>query len=385
MSYLGKREVNITMKVGFIGGGLDSAIGSAHFAAINIDRKYSLDAGMFSIDESINFSSGEFYGVDKNRVYANISDFLSAEQNNLDAVLVLSPTPLHFEHINHIFDAGIPVISEKALCTNSKDAEVLARRATSENKFLSVTFTYTGYPMVREIKRMISDGILGDVLSVHVEMPQESFIRSSASGTKPQPQAWRQLDYEIPSVTLDLGSHVVNLLEFITGNQVARVSGIASHAGDVSALVDNVLAIGELHNGTPISLNWNKVSLGKRNGLACTIYGSNGSISWEQENPEFLRYGAKDGAIQIIDRSHAMVKVAAERRYQRFKVGHPAGYIEAFANLYHDIAEDLTSFKAGRKFDNPYTHSAADSADGLRVLEALHESAAKKEWIEIRR
>jgi predicted dehydrogenase len=372
------------MKVGFIGGGLDSAIGSAHFAAINIDRKYSLDAGVFSIDGSINLSSGEFYGVDKNRVYANISDFVRAEQKNLDAVIVLSPTPLHSEHINHIFDAGISVISEKALCTNSKDAQLLATRIQSENRFLSVTFTYTGYPMVREIKRMISDGVLGDLLSVHVEMPQESFIRSSASGAKPQPQAWRQLDYEIPSVTLDLGSHVVSLLEFITGDYVARVSGIHSHAGEVSALIDNVLTIGELRNGTPISLNWNKISLGKRNGLACTIYGSNGSISWEQENPEYLRYGSKDGAIQIIDRSHPMVRVASERRYQRFKMGHPAGYIEAFANLYFDIAEDLTSHKAGRTFDNPYTHSARDSVHGLRVLEALHESAAKKEWIEIR-
>jgi predicted dehydrogenase len=371
------------MKVGFIGGGLDSAIGSAHFAAINIDRKYSLDAGMFSIDESINLSSGEFYGVDKNRVYANISDFLRAEQKNLDAVIILSPTPLHFEHINQIFDAGIPVISEKALCTNSKDAQLLATRTENENRFLSVTFTYTGYPMVREIKRMISDGVLGDLLSVHVEMPQESFIRSSASGTKPQPQAWRQLDYEIPSVTLDLGTHVVNLLEFITGDYVARVAGIASHAGEVSALIDNVMTIGELHKGTPISLNWNKISLGKRNGLACTIYGSNGSISWEQENPEYLRYGSKDGAIQIIDRSHPMVSVASERRYQRFKMGHPAGYIEAFANLYLDIAADLTSHQAGRTFDNPYTHTAKDSLHGLQVLEALHESAAKKEWIEI--
>ncbi len=373
------------IRVGFIGGGLDSAIGRAHFGALHIDRRFSLDAGMFSIDKSANHNSGDFYGVDVSRVYENISDFLDAERNNLDAVIALSPTPLHFEHINLVCDAGLPVISEKALCTNSKDAEVLARRVASEKKFLSVTFTYTGYPMVREIQRMIKDGMLGDVLSVHVEMPQESFIRANVTGGKPQPQAWRQLDYEIPSVTLDLGSHVINLLEFITGDQVARVSGIASHAGEVSALIDHVLAIGELHNGTPISLHWNKVSLGKRNGLACTIYGSSGSISWAQENPEYLHYGAKDGAIQIIDRSHPLVKVASESRYQRFKVGHPAGYIEAFANLYQDIADDLLNFREGRVSVNPYTHGAADSAHGLRVLEALHESAAKKEWIEIKR
>ena len=63
---------NNRLKVGFIGGGLDSAIGRAHFAAINIDRQYSLDAGMFSIDNAINLESGDFYGVDSARTYQEI-------------------------------------------------------------------------------------------------------------------------------------------------------------------------------------------------------------------------------------------------------------------------------------------------------------------------
>ena len=373
------------MKVGFIGGGTDSAIGRAHFSAINIDRKYSLDAGVFSIDSLANRGSGEFYGVSKERVYDDIESFLASECNQLDAVIVLTPTPLHFEHINQILDAQLPVISEKALCANSKDAATLADRVAREKRFLSVTFTYTGYPMVREIKRMVSDGILGELLACQVEMPQESFIRATASGGKPVPQEWRQLDYEIPSVTLDLGSHVVNLLEFITGDQIARVSALAHHSGEVSTLIDNVMAIGEMNRGSALSLNWNKVTLGKRNGLACTIHGSKASISWEQENPEYLRFAGKDGAVQILDRSHSMITIASQGRYQRFKVGHPAGYIEAFANLYQDIAKDLQSFKSGELLNNPYTHSATNSADGLRVLEALHESAASRSWVEIRR
>ena len=373
------------IKVGFIGGGLDSAIGRAHFAAINIDRKYSLDAGVFSIDSAINRTSGEFYGVNSARVYEDISQFLDHEKKNLDAVIVLTPTPLHHAHISQVFDAGLPVISEKALCANSKDAYDLVKRVKEEHKFLSVTFTYTGYPMIREIKRMIADGLLGDLLSCDFEMPQESFIRASASGGKPVPQEWRQLDYEIPSVTLDLGTHVINLLEFITGDQLARVSALANHAGEVSTLIDNVLVIGELDQGTPFSLNWNKVSLGKRNGLACTIYGSKAAISWEQENPEQLRFSGKDGALSVIDRSHSMISVASESRYQRFKVGHPAGYIEAFANLYHDIASDLTQFTSSSAISNPYTHDAENSAHGLAVLEAIHESAKNREWIEIKR
>lgn len=376
------------MKVGFIGGGLDSAIGRAHFAAINIDRKYSLDAGIFSIDKSVNYKSGEFYGVASSRIYESVQNFLDEESENLDAVIVLSPTPLHYEHINQVFDAGLPVISEKSLCSNSKDAAALAQRVQQERKFLTVTFTYTGYPIVREIKRMITEGVLGELLACHVEMPQESFIRASATGAKPSPQKWRQLDYEIPSVTLDLGSHVVNLLEFITSDQVARVCAVAKHSGEVSGLVDNLMAIGELAAGTPISLQWNKVSLGKRNGLACTIYGSMGAISWEQENPEYLRYTSKDGEVAILDRSHSMMTLAAQARYQRFKMGHPAGYIEAFANLYHDIALDLTEFRsgeAGKVINNPYTHSASNSAHGLKVLEALHQSAIEKNWVEITR
>lgn len=373
------------MKVGFIGGGLDSAIGRAHFAAINIDRKYSLDAGVFSIDKKVNSESGEFYGVNPSRVYGDISEFIGAESRGVDAVIVLTPTPLHYQHINALFDAGIAVISEKALCTNSHEATLLAERVAKENRFLSVTFTYTGYPMIREIKKKIRDGFLGDILSIEIQMPQESFIRASATGEKATPQAWRQLDYEIPSVTLDLGSHVINLLEFITGDQVARVSALANHSGDVAELIDNVLAVGELHSGTPILLGWNKVSLGKRNGLACAIYGSKGAVSWSQEDPEYLRYAGKDGAVSIIDRSHSMITVASESRYQRFKVGHPAGYIEAFANLYLDIAEDLARFKSGQAFNNQYTHDASNSANGLRVLEGIHQSATSKEWVEITR
>lgn len=372
------------MKVGFIGGGLDSAIGRAHFGGINIDRKYSLDAGVFSIEKNINSESAHFYGVEATRVYEDISSFIGGEKGRLDAAIVLSPTPLHFEHINSLLDAGIPVITEKSLCTNSQDAQRIAERVHQENKFLTVTFTYTGYPMVREIREMVTKGLLGEVISIHVEMAQESFIRASATGAKPTPQAWRQLDYEIPSVTLDLGSHVVNLLEFIASDQVVKVAALANHAGEVSDLVDNVRAIGEMGQGTPISLLWNKVTLGKRNGLALSINGSKGALSWIQEEPELLRFAGKDGALSIIDRSHSMITLASESRYQRFKVGHPAGYIEAFANLYLDIADDLATHKTGKKSENPFTHSAANSAHGLRVLEAIHQSAAHTEWVEIR-
>jgi predicted dehydrogenase len=216
-------------------------------------------------------------------------------------------------------------------------------------------------------------------------MQQESFIRTSVSGAKPQPQPWRQVDYELPSVTLDLGSHVVNLLEFVTGDQIVHICGLANHAGDVATLIDNVSAIGEMRRGAALSLSWNKVALGKRNGLVLTIFGSAGAVSWVQEEPEYIHYADKNGATQRIDRSHSIIRVASENRYQRFKVGHPAGYIEAFANLYSDIADGLRGFKSGKILANPYIHSAENSAEGLSILETLHQSAISKKWLEIKR
>jgi predicted dehydrogenase len=156
-------------------------------------------------------------------------------------------------------------------------------------------------------------------------------------------------------------------------------------------LIDNVLGIGKLDNGAQISLSWNKISLGKRNGLALKIYGEKAAISWEQENPEYLSYTGKDGITKILDRSNSAMHVAAAPRYQRFKPGHPAGYIEAFANLYLDIATDLTTYKnrAEKKVveasNSTYTHNALNSYEGLRVLETLHESAMIGKTLPIKR
>ena len=376
------------LKVGFIGGGIDSAIGRAHFSALNIDGNFSVDSGVFSIDPEANRDSGNHYGVDEKRVYESISDFLEHESQKIDAVIVLTPTPLHFEHINLALDKKLAVVSEKALCTSSNAAHRIAQRVQAENLFLTVTFTYTGYPMVREVRAMIADGDLGEILFAEVKMPQESFIKQGRDGSAANPQSWRQSDYEIPSVTLDLGTHAVNLLEFITGSTLTQVSAIAKHSGSVADITDNIVAIGEMKNGTAVSLNWNKVSLGNRNGLSFSIFGSKASVSWVQENPEHLVLSDKHGVVQIIDRSHPSIRVASHNRYERFKVGHPAGYIEAFANLYSDIAESLWQFKSEeleKSMNHEFLHNANNSAVGLQVLEAIHESAQKKMWVQITR
>jgi predicted dehydrogenase len=107
------------LEVAFMGGGVDSAVGMAHYAAINIDGLFNLVAGCFSLNQLKNLESAEYCGVDSERVYTTLDDLLDNEQNKLDAIIILTPTPSHYEDVMLCLSKGIPVICEKALSTSS--------------------------------------------------------------------------------------------------------------------------------------------------------------------------------------------------------------------------------------------------------------------------
>jgi predicted dehydrogenase len=348
-----------------------------------MDNRWKLVAGCFSRDPDINQASAETWGVEQHRVHPDIASLINAEAGSIDAVVVLTPTPSHFEHISTLLDAGYNVISEKALATTSTEASLLHRRASDGGLFLRVTMNYTGYPMVRELRRMILDGQLGTIQSVQIEMPQEGFLRRGADGLARTPQAWRQNDAgPIPTVALDLGTHAHHLLFFLLGSGPVRVVGTQTHHGLVSDVVDYVSCLAKMQNGADINLWFGKSMLGSRNGLAIRIYGDDASAQWVQKNPEEVLWATPDGQVTVLDRASPGIKEASDTRYERFKAGHPAGFVEAFANLYTDLAEDLISFRNGAR-SGPFTAGADHASEGLRMLEALAESSESGAWCEI--
>lgn len=116
----------------------------------------------------------------------------------LDAVIVVTPQGQHGVHVSDCLEAGLPVICEKALVTSSSEALTIRDQLTEKNGFLAVTYNYTGYPMIREIKNMIASGMLGRIQQVQMEMPQEGFARVAEDGTPIKPQEWRLRDGMIP-------------------------------------------------------------------------------------------------------------------------------------------------------------------------------------------
>jgi predicted dehydrogenase len=367
------------LKLGFIGGGINSAIGYTHFNASRMDGHFVLEAGCFSRDQKVNADSAAAYGIDEQRLYSDWRLMLERESGNLDAVAILTPIPDHLESVCAALKQGLPVICEKPLGLSSEECERIEQVVAEEAGYLAMTLNYSGYPMVRQLREMVKEGRLGTLQQIVIEMPQESFLRKGAN-----PQDWRRRDYSVPTVSLDLGVHVHHLVDFITsGMKPKRVSADHSSFGFFEGLVDNVFCIAEYEEKLKVQSWWGKTALGHRNGLRLRVYGSEASAEWYQINPEFLQWADNDGHYYTLDRSSGEATLAQQPRYNRFKAGHPSGFVEAFANLYCDIAQEIFSRASGSSTQTStgFVAHACEGGAALRFLECISKSAASLAWV----
>lgn len=369
-------------RLAFVGGAANSAAGYAHFVAARMDGLWNLEAGAFSRDPATNLSAADTYGVSAARTYAGLSELLANEKDDIDAVVLLTPTPDHQAMTLQCLGSGMPVICEKALAMTSAQAREIEELRRQKNGFLAVIYNYSGYPMIRELRRMIRDGVLGEILHFQAEMPQEGFLRTDDQGNKPVPQDWRQADGPVPTLHLDLAVHLHELIYYLTALRPVEVVADQASRGWFP-VVDNVSALARYTGGTQGQFWFSKCALGHRNGLRLRIYGSKASAEWFQLNPEELLVSYADGRRQIVDRA-SNATVAASARYTRFKAGHPAGFTEALANLYVDIHQALAGFKATGTQVSEEVFGADLAVEGLEFLEAMVRSCGSDRWEAVR-
>lgn len=368
-----KKSPQKVIKVAIVGGGINSAVGRAHVSAMNIDGLFKIVAGSFSRNNEINLKSAVEFGVDPSRAYSDHKQLISSELGRIDVIVVLTPTSLHTDPVIDALNAGIPVICEKTLTANIEDAQLIKKTVISNNGFLAVTFNYSGYPGVRELREIVRSGQIGEVLHFAAEMPQEGYLRINANGEKLKPQNWRQMDKEIPVIYLDLGSHLHHLSSYILGVHPASVFATEQTYG-LYPVVDSVSALVNYKSGVHGNFMFGKTMLGYRNGLKIRIFGTKAAVEWTQSDPEFIKFSYADGRIELRDRGLGGLHLSSSR-YARFKAGHPAGYIEAFANLYVDIYHALRSYLENGEWHSAEVLGSEFSLEGLKFMNAMHQSA----------
>ena len=371
------------LNVAFIGGGISSVVGPAHYSAINIDNNFELVAGVFSRDSATNLGSGKYFRVHRERVYDNIDSLLINEKNNIDAVIILTPTDQHLNNVSTALNNNIPVICEKSLALSVDEAIRLKSLANKNNGFLAVIYNYLGYPIIRELRNFIKNGTLGIIRHIQIEMPLENYALFDNLGNPVGAQEWRLKDGAIPTISLDLGVHLHMLVKYLTNEQPLKVIAKSSSLGNHSSVIDNVNCIIEYTNGLTCNMWFSKIALGNRNGMKIRLYGDVSSAEWVQEKPEVIHMADNNGKRWVLDRGNPGIAVANQNRYTRFKVGHPGGFIEAFANYYNDIAECLANYKNTGIVGTEDCFGVNEAIEGLRLFEAVQRSSESLSWEDV--
>jgi predicted dehydrogenase len=375
-------DIKKRIKLACLGGALNSAVGSAHMAALRLSDRFELSAGCFSRHQDVNAASGNTYGLTQQQLFSDLEGMIA--NGVYDAVVILTPTDAHYKQVSLCLNADIPVICEKALASDSRQAGEIVAICESEKKYLSVIYNYTGFPMLRELRSQIKNGNLGHIRHVQIEMPQEGFLRLSQNGEVIKPQTWRLSDCSVPTVSLDLGVHLHAIIGFLTGKKPLKTIGMASSHGHFKEIVDSVSCMIEYTDGMQCNMWFTKAALGNRNGLKVRVFGEKGSAEWLQMEPEFLRISDNRGDVRIVDRASSGIIESNKLRYARFKPGHPSGFIEAFSNYYEDVYDSLKNYIEQKTLiPNEYVFGAAEAAEGLRLFEAVQLSLVHQAWVNV--
>lgn len=370
------------LRLGIIGGGLNSAIGRTHHIASQMDNQWRITCGCFSQQSDVNYATAEALGLPKDGRFTCWQSLL--DHGRMDAVAVLTPTPAHPEMIHAALERGIPVISEKSLAVSAAEVGLIRSTEKRTGGFLCVTFNYSGYPMIRELREWIQSGRFGRLLHIDAQMPQEAYIRYlNRHSAKPRPQAWRLRDYGVPTVSLDLGVHLHHLIDFLCGAKPTSVCALQTTGGFFPEVIDAVECLAQYSGGLTVRMQYGKCFLGQANGLRVRISGTEAAAEWHQMRPEELLVADKFGSSQLLTRAACDLTVCSAERYTRFKAGHPAGYIEAFANYYADVAAAVRCHPSqDDDSESSCFIAGSDSAfEGLAMMEAINRSSVTGKWV----
>lgn len=356
------------IRLAMVGGGPGAFIGPVHRMAAELDGRLRLVAGAFSRDAGRSAQAAEAWGV---RGYGDWSGMIAAEAarpDGAEAVAVVTPNHLHLAVSRAALQAGLHVMSDKPATRTLAEAQELAQVVAASGRLYGLTYTYTGYPMVREAREIVTRGDLGTVRKIVVEYPQGWLSRPiEREGAK---QAEWRVDPALAGAGCigDIGVHAFNLAEFVGGVRVERLCADVSTVVPGRVLDDDCNVLLRFQGGVRGVLIASQISAGARNGLRLQVYGEKGGLTWSHERPSELTVDWLDGPSQILHAASPYLSGAAQAG-SRIPTGHPEGFIEAFANLYRDFAAAIAE---GR----PDAGLLPDIAEGVRSMAFVETAVA---------
>jgi predicted dehydrogenase len=378
------------LRLGMIGGGRGAFIGAVHRMAARLDDRYELVAGVFSSDPQRSRDSGAELLLDPGRCYGSVDEMVRAEgarTDRVDVVAVVTPNHLHHAAAKKFLEAGCHVICDKPLTTTVADAAELVSIGERARRVLAVTYNYSGYPLIRQAKEMIAAGELGELRVAQLEYAQD-WLTTPLEAAGQKQASWRTDPQQAGAAGAvgDIGTHAFHLAEFVTGLRVSHLAADLSTQVAGRKLDDNAQMLLRFPNGARGGLWVSQVAAGNENGLRLRIYGAKGGLEWSQEEPNHLRHAPYGQQPRVIARGGPGATPLAAGA-ARIPSGHPEGYLEAFAQVYRDIADLIAAYdaKTPPQAGALLVPTAKDGLRGVQFVHAAVESSRRNAaWVDLK-
>ena len=366
--------------MGMVGGGGDATIGVIHKIAAQLDGKSELVAGAFSSDFERSRRSGEAFGLHASRVYSDYQTMATQEAElpageRIDFVSVVTPNHLHFPVAKAFLENGFNVVCEKPMTFDLAEALELRSLVRKSGKVFALTYSYAGYPMVKEARDVVRRGELGQILKVITEYPQGWQLNPLEATDKDQ--AWRNDPSKAgPTGCLgDIGTHVEHLSRYITGLEIDELCADFTKFGAGQRLEDDASLLVHYKGGARGIMHCSKISTGEENRLNIRAYGTHASLEWDQEHPNELTIKYANASRRTLRRGNDYVSDIA-KRFTRLIRGQPEGFIEASANIYIEAARAIEAETSGKNIPESCDFPCVeDGVAGMAFVEAAVESA----------
>lgn len=364
------------VRMAMIGGGPGAFIGPVHAMAARLDGRISLVAGSFSSDPVRALAGGRAYGLPDDRIYADWREMIRAERQRPDGaefVAIVTPNHLHQPVALAALEAGLHVICDKPAAANLAEALELEEAVRRSGMLYALTYTYTGYPMIRRARELVAQGLIGDVRKVVVQYAQ-GWLSAPAERQGNKQAEWRvdPAKAGIGGCIGDIGVHAFNLAEYVSGKRVREFVADLSSIVGARQLDDDCNILLRFEDGQPGVLVASQIATGERNNLALKVHGTEASLSWNHEEVDCLRIDHADGRTETLRAGAGIVPHA------RLPIGHPEGFIEAFANIYSDFAGAI---RANSQSLPPALPGVAEGVRSMRFVEqAVTASNARAGW-----
>lgn len=317
-------------------------------------------------------------------------------RDDIDLVDIVTPGDSHAEIAIAALEAGKHVLCEKPLANSVEEAEAMAaaaERAAANGVHAMVGFTYRRVPAVSLLQDLIARGTIGEVRQVRAAYRQDWLVDPSV------PLGWRlQKEHAGSGALGDIGAHIVDMTQFVTGRLVTRVSGTVEtivaqrpvlgersgftgsatgELGDVT-VDDAAIFTGRLDNGALVSFEATRFATGRKNALTIEVSGSDGALAFDLERLNELRYYDRNAPTELQGFTTILV-TEPEHPYVSawWPPGHMLGYEHGFS---HQVVDFVTAIAHGTALDPTF-------ADGLavqRVLAAVEESSVRDSaWVAV--